>query len=346
MTTKTLWEHALAGIGWLAEKQQPDGAWSGLSDPKLDAFYKVSWACTATGNPSLAHRSLTYAKQNYMQADGDFSSRGHPWHTSVHYLYANAYFIVGSMLSGRYEIAMPALRFLISQQDSESSGFYSLRTESGTQNICDTMSVGAAGVACLAAGQLEAAARAAEFLQAHVERQPAPQERFHTVLGVDGTPDTEPKNDDEAWWKIIDTRKENQCWYAVGLPFAFLVRLWQATQQTRHRELAQWFFDFQQRCVDPWEGGSSGKAGWGCAMLYRITGERRYRDIAVHIASRYVNTQLGDGHWPGGVGDRSADAPLINADFDATAELSLWLALIATNIAARASEGSLSVQGR
>jgi hypothetical protein len=121
------------------------------------------------------------------------------------------------------------------------------------------------------------------------------------------------------------------------LPFAFLIRLAEATGEARYRELAQWYFDFQLRCVDPWDGGSSGKAGWGCAMLYRITGETQYRDIAFHIAGRIVNRQDGDGGWSSlgqGYG-QGGEVVLTNASFDVTAEFSLWLALIAANVAAR-----------
>ena len=111
----------------------------------------------------------------------------------------------------------------------------------------------------------------------------------------------------------------------------------EATGETRYRELAQWFFDFQLRCVDPWDGGSSGKGGWGCAMLYRITGETRYRDIAFHVANKIVARQNADGSWTSSSSGYSQAGPLglTNMDLDATAELTLWLTLITSNVLAR-----------
>jgi hypothetical protein len=257
----------------------------------------------------------------------------------VHYLYANAYFIIGSMATGRYEIGMPAVQFMLTQQDAEHGGFYTRRTAAGERNLTDTMSAGAAGVACLAAGQMEAARRVADYLAHIAELQPAPEERFFTTIEADGQLGTDVQDEEEAWWRIIETQTENQCWYAVGLPFAFLVRMAEAagSKGTRFRELAQWYFDFQLSCVDPWDGGSSGKAGWGCSMLYRITGESRYRDIALHIADRFVNNQNADGSWGSSAeGYGAGEQPeLADGDFDGIAESTLWLALISSNILAR-----------
>lgn len=331
MTAKHIQERALMGSRWLVKHQNPDGSWRGLRDPKVDAFYKASWALMETGQPASANRSLTYVQNNFFTAQGDFLPREHPWHTTVHYPYANSYFIIGSMLTGRYEIAMPAVSFLLSQQAEEHGGFFSRFTKKGTNDLSDTMSSSAAGIACLAAGKIEAAQRVAEYLSHIVDLQPAPSDYFFTTVEADGRLCTDRADDVEVFHRIIDTKKENQCWFALGLPFAFLVHLANATNATRYYDLAQWYFDFQHRCINPWDGSSSGKAGWGCAMLYRITGDAGYRDIASHIAENIMSKQKGDGRW------LSADGQpeLTNADLDITAEFTLWLSLISTNILAR-----------
>jgi hypothetical protein len=134
--------------------------------------------------------------------------------------------------------------------------------------------------------------------------------------------------------RMIDTKTRDQCWYAVGLPLAFLVLLESATNETRYRELAQWYFDFERRCVNPWDGYSSGKGGWGCAMLYRITGEARYRDIALHVARSIMSRQMTEGSWLSGMGGKGE---LVDADFDLTGEFTLWLSLIFSNMSAQDS---------
>ena len=336
MNASLIREHALRGSQWLLNHQNPDGSWIDLEDPKVDAFYKGGWALVATGHMGAAHRALNYAQKHFLTADGDFLPRGHRWHYEVHYLYANAYFVIGSMVTARYTIASPAVRFLLSQQDPDHGGFYSRRVEKGQRDLSDTMSAGAAGVACLAAGQVDAARRVADYLAHIVELQPAPSQRFFTTIEADGRLGIDV-DEDEAGWRIIETRTENQCWYAVGLPFAFLIQVAAATGESRYRDLAQWYFDFQLRCVDPWDGGSSGKAAWACAMLYRITGETRYRDIALHVAAKFIGMQNDAGGWVSGAEGygESAQVALTNSDFDASAEFTLWLALISSNILAR-----------
>jgi hypothetical protein len=110
---KQIWERALAGSRWLVQHQNQDGSWKGLSNPKVDAFYKSSWALTETGHAASAHRSLTYVRQKFFTPEGDFLPREHPWHIMAHYPYVNSYFIVGSMLTGHYQIAMPGSPFYL-----------------------------------------------------------------------------------------------------------------------------------------------------------------------------------------------------------------------------------------
>ena len=99
-------------------------------------------------------------------------------------------------------------------------------------------------------------------------------------------------------------------------------------------------------CVDPWDGGSSGKAAWGCSMLYRVSGEPRYRDIALHVARNYLAAQSPDG-WYGeweetsgyGAGEGGAPAKeFAPGDFDGTGETIIWLGLIGSNLLARDSD--------
>lgn len=328
---------ARRGLAWLLSLQTREGAWRRLDTEVLDAYYKGSWALAVMGEAAAAQRLLTHVHDRFLLPDGDLTPRGGDWHYDVHHLYANAYVIIGAHRLERYEISLPAVRYLLSQQDPDHGGFYSSKTAAGHKFRSDTMSTSACGLACLAAGHIEEARRVADHFARMIEMQPAPDERFFTTLEADGRLGTDfPQG--ETWWRVIDTRQANQCWYAVGLPFAFCVLLTQATGEKHYADLADWFFAFQSRCVNPWDGGSSGKAGWGCSVLYRITGERRYRDIALHVAQNIVGYQTASGWYLGGVKPQPGMTEPEQHDgdtFDATAEFVLWLALIASNIGAR-----------
>ena len=352
MTPDELWMRASIGCRWLLKHQNADGSWNGLREPKVDAFYKACWALSAVGQPAAAHRTLNYVQQHFLTADGDVSPRHHPWLREVHYLYANAYVVIGSMQSGRSDIAIPSLRFLLSCQDSDHGGFRSQPHPTPQGVAFDSVSAASAGLACLTVGQIQPARHTADFLAHLIKLQPDPQHRFFTTVGPDGRLRTKIEGASDAYVRVVDTRLKNQCWYTVGVPFAFLVRLSEATGEARHRDMAQWYFDFQDRCINPWNGGSSGKAGWGCAMLYRMTGEPRYREIALHTAERITARQNNDGSWLkpnkakndarpavgwGASGGELFRNTLTDAKFEVTSEYVLWMALIAANVAARDS---------
>jgi hypothetical protein len=302
----------------------------------VGAFYKASWAFSEMGQSAAAHRALSYVHSHFFNAGGDFS---YSQPAAVGSLlgsspYVNSYIIVGSMRACHYEIALPAVSFLLTQQSGDHGGFYSCLTRHGAKGMADTMSSSIAGIACLSAGRIDAARRVADYLDHMISLQRCPDEYFFTTIDAKGRLYTDVRDDDDPFLRTIDTRKADQCWFAVGLPLAFLVLLENATNETRYRQLAQWYFDFQQRCSNPWDGYSSGKAGWGCAMLYRITGEARYRDIALHVAQSIMNRQKTDGSWLSG---RSKQWELTESDFDLTGEFTLWLSLIFANICARDS---------
>ena len=40
-----------------------------------------------------------------------------------------------------------------------------------------------------------------------------------------------------------------------------------------------------------------GKVGWGAALVYQVTGEDRYRDLALRVADALLAQQNPDGSW-------------------------------------------------
>lgn len=334
-------ESAKRGAAWLSAQQGPNGAWKTVPDAPVDAYYKVGAALSLMGEATAAERLFDYVKGHLLQADGDFLPRGNPWHTDVHYQYANGWFVIGAQKQGRYDIAMPALRFLLSQQDPDHGGFYSLKAPAGEKTRSDTMSTGISGVACLATGQMAAAKRVADHFEQMIELQPAPEDRFYMTVEADGHLGT-AFPEDETFWRVINTKQKDQCMYAVGLPFTFLILLHQATGEEHYAELAQWYLDFQLRCVNPWDKTGMGKGAWGCSILYRLTGEQRYRDIALHVARIFLGRKSPAGWFVRGgqpaygqTGPDDQQRAFIAGDFDGNAEMTVWLGLIGSNLLAR-----------
>ena len=126
LSARACLEAAEDSLNWLLSQQKDDGGWKSLEKPPIDAFYKVAWPLALMGESGAAHRTLNYVEEHLFDEDGDFSPRAHPWFKEVHHLYANAYVVIEAQKLERYEIARPALGFVLSQQDARHGGFYSV----------------------------------------------------------------------------------------------------------------------------------------------------------------------------------------------------------------------------
>jgi hypothetical protein len=325
---------ARRGAAWLLDQQTPAGAWRQLDAEVYDAYYKGSWALASAGHLDAAHRLLSHVGRAFLTPEGDLEPRLGPLHTTIARHYSSAYAVLGAQRLDRYEIAAPALRFLLSQQDPEHGGFYSVKTAPGERSRSDSMSTAMCGVACLAAGRTDAAVRAGDYLLRMIEMQPAPEERFYITLDEQGRLNTDFPPE-LAEWRVVQAGQPKQRWFGAGLPFAFAILLHAATGEERFSGLADWLFAFQSRGAEPWDVPSSGKAGWACSMLYRSTGEAPYREIALRVARQIMGYQSPAGWFA------LAPAPTVEPDsfqpfvYDVTAEFVLWLSLIASNILAR-----------
>lgn len=329
---------AQRGLAWLLDQQAAAGNWRQLETEVFDAYYKGGWALAVTGQLAAAHRLLTHVQRAFLTPEGDFAPRLAPLHTDVARLYASSYAVLAAQKADRYEIAAPALRYQLSQQDRDHGGFYSGKTPAGERGRSDSMSTAMSGVALLTAGQTERAVLAGDCLLKLVEMQPEAGRFFTTLdeggrLQVDFPPEV-------AVWRVVEAGQTGQRWFAVGLPFAFAVLLHQATGEPRFKGLADALFAFQTCGLEPWDVPSSGKAGWACSMLYRISGEVQYRDIALRVARQIMAYQTPAGWFTIGPRPEPAAEPATFAPFiyDVTAEFVLWQTLIAANVQATFQE--------
>jgi hypothetical protein len=63
----------------------------------------------------------------------------------------------------------------------------------------------------------------------------------------------------------------------------------------------------------------AGKTGWAASVLYSITGEEKYKDMAIRIGENIIAMQSEEGFWSGEL--EKTDTPSINL----SAEMVVWL---------------------
>jgi len=320
MTLENYRKVANESAKWLADRQNPDGSIDPAENGLIDVFYKVVTALTLNGFPEKAERLLEFIKTRNMAPDGDFPEpRGNAWYSTVLYPYQNGYIIMAAQRLGRFDISYPAARFLITQQDAKHNGVYSARHPLGERGESDAVSTAISGLSWVFTGYLDPAVKAAGWLEWVLENQPDLSKGFYFTMDTDGQLIT-TYPEDQAPHRFIGTKEPDQIWFFVGLAIPFFAELYLATGTSRYLDLAKRYNDFLETCTEARHGPSSGKQGWGTALLYRITKEKRYLDTALDIADYIVDIRP-DGQESWG----STDGNITPVDCDLTGEYSMWL---------------------
>ena len=126
----------------------------------------------------------------------------------------------------------------------------------------------------------------------------APDQEFRYLLNPDATSD--------------------QPFYNPGIAGGFLALLYQATGEKEWLALAREYMRIAEDASDYLFGlVRAGKVGWGASLLYTLTGDPKYREMAIRVGDGLIASQSSEGWW-GNVGETSANN-------DITAEMVFWL---------------------
>src|SRR5439155_13715062 len=103
--------------------------------------------------------------------------------------------------------------------------------------------------------------------------------------------------------------EERQHYFALGMALVLLARLALATGEAGPLDTAAAYLE-PARAMLPgvamW--GQGGKVGWGAALLWQLTGEPAWLDLAERIVGGYLlGTQETDGRW-------ARDDPVVETD--------------------------------
>ncbi|MFI5985299.1 beta-L-arabinofuranosidase domain-containing protein [Streptomyces sp. NPDC051555] len=318
------------GAQQLASSQRPDGSLPSSHDV-IESSYKGIWALQCAGRTVEAARLASYVRA-HLGADGSVPSpREEAYFLDVHYLYANGYLAIGTHLLGQFDLSDRLMSFIASMQNPQHGGFRSTGPLPG-DGRCDTVSTSISGIAALFHGRQDVALRAAGFLAAVWKAQPERASVFFSTTSADGELRT------GAGVHQLKVQEPGQDWWFLGAPAVFLTALHEKTGDAQHLELARELMDYMaQSCHrDVALHPSCGKLGVSAAMLYRLTGERQYADLAVRIADLIVGNQDPKGVWTRDMWfhDTAWDgtADLLWSDLDMSLEYVLWLDLIAREL--------------
>ena len=285
--------------------------------PVLDNYYKTLTAFQACGHNVAAHRLCQWIRTKGMTTEGDF---GPKQEAAAGYAlaYFNAWVILGAHRLGQFDISFRGIDFILRFQDNQTGGFYSHPTQQNPETKQDLMVVSMCGLACLSTGNTQAALRAGDWLKTIMAAQPDFPNRLYTAytraqgLHIDHNPQ-------EAFrFVVVADSKEDQAFFNPGIAAGFLCRLFQATKDKEWLQLAIEYMRFAEVASDElFLLIRAGKVGWAASLLFTVTGDEKYRAMAIRIGHNLVDLQSKQGYW-------SAVGKQI-PNYDSTAERVIWM---------------------
>ncbi len=282
------------GTAWLLRQINDDGS-IGPVDQDF-TYYRMPWTFTITGHTDAAMRVCDWVRQHQFADNGDFVGVS-PRQIEAN-AYQNAVFVYGAQMLRQFDLSYRGWVHLLERQDRRSGGFSHLASVSGIAADENVPTVAQVGKAALMIGDLEAAKAAGRWFRMVWDLQPGLPDRLFYVYNA-GTQDLVTEfPEDRAFHYVVEAQQPRQRFTCGGIAAAFLVRLFQATADAEHLELARAYMDHSMNSTErQFEVSQVCKSGWGSALLYQATREERYRDWTCRVADYFVADQQPDGSW-------------------------------------------------
>ena len=149
-----------------------------------------------------------------------------------------------------------------------------------------------------------------------LDLQPNFPSELHTVWSKEKGLVTRFDASEALRFMVRASANEDQYFFHPGIAAGFLAQLYKATGETEWLDLARGYMRQAEVASDFLLATlRAGKVAWAASVLYTLTGETRYRDLATRVGDNVIAAQSPDGCWTPGV---------IHSN-DATSEMVVWL---------------------
>ena len=216
-----------------------------------------------------------------------------------------------------------------SQYFQAATGGFLTHDVSSEDGVTDAITTAHLGLAMLEAGKVDIATQAGKYLISLLNKQPNLEEGFYLRQNAEGKLLTE-FSDDQRALVFIDTQKENQLYFMLAYPVAFLTLLEKSTKATwtavtpPYIKTAIEYMNFLLSCHESvYSSEFSHKVAWACSLLYTVVQDKRYIEMIDRISQAFIDKQDQSGLW-------YKDDPL--KSYDQSAEIGLWFSEIRRNL--------------
>jgi hypothetical protein len=289
-----------------------------------------------TGHAEEAMKVMPYVKRQFVAADGSFDMpeiRAGRASSLAEYCYAPSWMIYTTHLCLAFDISLPAMPHLLRFQDPASGGMFSNQQDAEKRSgLINPAVTSVAGQAAIVTGHLAEAGAMADHLVDNLLAQNPDLSRelypiWDTERGLLTAEDTPGLPNAP---RVILKNAAGQHHYLTGMMIGFLTDAHRALGERKYLDAAETIYEFAAGDSPAVHQNSlSHKLAWGCAWLYRTTGEHRHLETACQVCDYLLQCQEEDGsfvHW--GIVKTSAEwtySPRLNI----TGQFALWISRVA-----------------
>ena len=324
---------ALAGV------QNPDGSFPG-TEPGVGALWGMPIALAVSGHSDAASRVCSYIRVKALAPEGDiwlklgqqymrlaeggsfYLKSTPPGEESSANPYPIAWLVEGAHRLGQFDLSRMGMDYVMEFWDPESGGFYSNTKDRDSEGGQEVYVTSICGRAALYTGRIEVARAVGGWLRRLMELQPNYPRQLYMIYSRAKGLHTEPESgEDERRYVLNQDATRDERFFTPGIAGGFLARLYMATGEGEWLELAKEYMRLAEGASDYlYTTGRAGKTAWGASLLYTLTGEGKYRDMAVRIGDNLIALQTEDGFWTTAI-DSIGDTVTYNR----TAEMVIWM---------------------
>ncbi|MBM3934967.1 MAG: hypothetical protein FJ319_11830 [SAR202 cluster bacterium] len=298
------------GAAYLLRNVHPDGSFGSPAKGVTD-YYKVIWALQVAGETHAANSICNWVRRNGMTAEGDLGPRP-PEANGYYYNYYNAWVVIGAHKLQQYDLSMRGMDFMLRTWDEESGGFFSSVTERKSTTEMDLWVVSGCGQAALITGHIDVARGVGRWMRTLMEQQPNFPKQLYSVYTKAQGLITKLDPATETRYVMSQDAQRDQYFFHPGIAGGFLSKLFMATGEREWLEMAKKYMVVAEGASDYlMKLGRAGKVAWAASVLWTLTGESKYRDMAIRIGDNIIAMQQPDGSW--------------HQSNDGTAEMTAWL---------------------
>lgn len=282
------------GTDWILRQRNPDGSIGPFE--KGIFYYRVPWALAVTGHDREASMMLEWIRNNMFTEDGDFAGKYSRDDYVNYYSYPNANIIYGAHMLRQFDLSYKGMKFLLTLQDKKSGGFFNRKDDMGPSGEEDLWCTSQAGLTCLITGRMKEAMKVASFVETIYKLQPDIKQKFYFVYSPSkGLVTDFPEEKTTSY--CLEANKPKQWYFELGIASAFLCRMYMARGESSYLDLAKKYIESAMRCTHLFSVPQVCKVGWGAALLYQITKDVMFYDLAMKVAEYFIDHQYPEGYW-------------------------------------------------